>query len=1276
MACRLLAIRRVNLRSFSTQSPSSKNGDVQCLSFYKYVPIPKEQLTDMRSSLLKEWKKLDVLGRVYIHDEGINAQLSVPLTKKETFKSQLQSHPVFGDSHIVYDETNRRDEQGQPFSSLRISLRPLVADKVFNDDASEGPYTTDNGKNVEPSDWDSAVYQPRGDRPILLDVRNKYESAVGRFEGAHRLDINRSSEAFDEVERILKSEGAHKDTPIMMYCTGGIRCEKVAGWLMRERGYENVSKLKGGIKNYINHISETEATSRFIGKNFEFDGRLSNEAVRVTGDVLTECRSCGKPGDIYDNCHNKLCDHLFTECKNCRESKRVHTCSEDCATFMSWPSRKRAEASRKFLSKERGLKNRGREETSFSLDMIREVMSETEVGGILQPGIQEYVQRHTTGYRPGSLLDDMESFVQSNYPPKMSRMTCGPELGNVLNLLVRASKAKNVLELGTFVGASAAHILDGLSDDGTLLTCEIRPDLAQIAKSFLDRHPRSSQVNVFQGTCDTLLNRLICDGAKFDIIFVDADKSSYRKYYDKIMDGGLLREDGVMLFDNVLWKGEVVEERETGKVSNIKNFNRHLMEDERTVKTMRVDKRLNYNSTWRHKYPFLGANMCRWLSYLGLERCLLEDVLVSPGHALTKQVHDHYLPKLVAHYEDDNVEKTKQAECDLRNKLFNIDGLGLAWYNHIRQEFGEADGARPCTYKTTQPPLNDINFKSICGHTATGTLFAHIRAATSTAINTANNHPFVFGRHIFMHNGTIAHWPIVKRRISMLISQRMYECVYGSTDSEYLGALYMTNLVGDDQQNGASKTYSLNQMKQAIEKSIEQIIFIQKELIHGEVGANSLNLAMTDGDKLLCIRFRNHPEEQPPSLYYSTTAGISLNRKFPGHPDKPGAVNVSSDGGSVIPSPNEHKHHVIVASEPTTYKMDDWTLVPKNHAVMAEKSDEDQSWNFRLEEVALRSRMTMRSDEKPTLYRGGDATSKHLGNARYVDRRRIMQPMTYKNNHPESEYYIGRQLGSNQDKTAIKFVEKKHCKNLKVIENEIRILSHVQHPHVAQMLDVFETNDNFFIVMELVEGGDLETELFNDGAFSEEKTFTIFCQLLQALEYLHSLNITHRDLKLDNILFSKSTNDVKLTDFGLSKHQLQSDENFMRTRCGTPNYVAPEIIEAIPYTPSIDIWSLGVVFHLMLNCCFPFQGNSMEETHEHVMEGRIHYSEDVQMSDDAVDLTEKMLRRDPNERITIQDIKMHPWMMRMMQKKTQNLTTLHVLHSTLPEVDMRVAVSA
>eukprot|EP01117_Protostelium_nocturnum_P007675 TRINITY_DN2756_c0_g1_i1.p1 TRINITY_DN2756_c0_g1~~TRINITY_DN2756_c0_g1_i1.p1 ORF type:complete len:241 (-),score=2.54 TRINITY_DN2756_c0_g1_i1:120-842(-) len=223
--------------------------------------------------------------------------------------------------------------------------------------------------------------------------------------------------------------------------------------------------------------------------------------------------------------------------------------------------------------------------------------------------------------------------------------------------------------------------------------------------------------------------------------------------------------------------------------------------------------------------------------------------------------------------------------------------------------------------------MNDANFRSICSNTSTHTLFAHIRAATSTAINTANNHPFTFGKHVFMHNGTIAHFSIIRRRLSLLISQPIFELMSGTTDSEHFAALYATYL-GD-----INVEHPLSHMLQCLKQTIQSIVSLQKELVT-QVNPSSINIATTDGTQLIALRFRNHPTEQPPSLYYSVTAGVSLNRKFPGHPDYKNGQN--SSNGQALKNEHEHGKHVIIASEPTTYKEEDWDLVPKNHFVVVD----------------------------------------------------------------------------------------------------------------------------------------------------------------------------------------------------------------------------------------------------------------------------------------------------------------------------------------------------
>ncbi|KAI9880848.1 MAG: hypothetical protein M1830_010443 [Pleopsidium flavum] len=323
--------------------------------------------------------------------------------------------------------------------------------------------------------------------------------------------------------------------------------------------------------------------------------------------------------------------------------------------------------------------------------------------------------------------------------------------------------------------------------------------------------------------------------------------------------------------------------------------------------------------------------MCRWFAYLSeTEECLLEDVLVTPAHSLSKQVHEHYLPKLLSH---DPHELTTEHEITTRNRLFNVDGVGLAWYTSARADFNaNSQGERPALYKDSQPPLNDTNFRSICANTATKACFAHIRAATATATTAVNNHPFVFGRHVFMHNGVVTDFLSIRRAMCELIDDDAYANISGSTDSEHFAALYMTELTNGKGKASWDEQYSTAEMKAALHKTMGTVVKLQREKLGGDrAQPNSLNVAATDGSQLVAFRCYNHAVEQPPSLYYSTKAGVTMNRKYPDHPD--GKENPMARKKS-----DEHGRHVIVASEPSTYRKEDWILIEKNHCVMVEKN--------------------------------------------------------------------------------------------------------------------------------------------------------------------------------------------------------------------------------------------------------------------------------------------------------------------------------------------------
>lgn len=184
-----------------------------------------------------------------------------------------------------------------------------------------------------------------------------------------------------------------------------------------------------------------------------------------------------------------------------------------------------------------------------------------------------------------------------------------------------------------------------------------------------------------------------------------------------------------------------------------------------------------------------------------------------------------------------------------------------------------------------------------------------------------------------MHNGLIEDFVTIKRELALLMHEDAFAHMSGTTDSETVAAIYITNLCDGGSKANWYKSYPLKDMKIALEKTVQAIVDVRKK--HGgDTAPDDLNLATTDGKQLLTFRFRNHPAEQPPSLYYSTTAGVRLNRKYPGHPndDSLGKEEHKAKDKS------EHGAHVIVSSEPTTHVVSEWKLIGKNEAVLVDSA--------------------------------------------------------------------------------------------------------------------------------------------------------------------------------------------------------------------------------------------------------------------------------------------------------------------------------------------------
>jgi glutamine amidotransferase len=182
-----------------------------------------------------------------------------------------------------------------------------------------------------------------------------------------------------------------------------------------------------------------------------------------------------------------------------------------------------------------------------------------------------------------------------------------------------------------------------------------------------------------------------------------------------------------------------------------------------------------------------------------------------------------------------------------------------------------------------------------------------------------------------MHNGAVAHFSQIKRHVVNATSPEALDLVKGTTDSEHIGALFFTYLEEDKGADSWEHSHLLKDVKSSLEKAIAKIIEIQKQVVPADqLEANSLNIAITDGEQLLAVRFRNHATQHPPSLYYSTEAGVRLNRKYPGHPD----MHDHDNGQTNLKEVEEHGCHVIIASEPSTYETAEWHLIEKNECIM------------------------------------------------------------------------------------------------------------------------------------------------------------------------------------------------------------------------------------------------------------------------------------------------------------------------------------------------------
>lgn len=287
------------------------------ISFYRYVNITNPQ--ELRDELFKKWSELNCFGRVYIAQEGINAQMSVPQHHWDTFVYELNRIGYFKDvpfKHAV-------DGNGKSFYKLIVKVR----DKIVADGINDKDFDPSNtGKYLSAKEFNEAIEDPN---TIVIDMRNHYESEVGRFDRAFCPDADTFREELPLVIDHLKGQ---EDKKVLMYCTGGIRCEKASAYF-KYKGFKDVNHLHGGIIQYAKEVKDQGLESKFRGMNFVFDERIGE---KITNDVLSNCHQCGKPCDTHVNCKNDDCHLLFIQCEDCAK-KMEGCCTPSCQVIIHLP---------------------------------------------------------------------------------------------------------------------------------------------------------------------------------------------------------------------------------------------------------------------------------------------------------------------------------------------------------------------------------------------------------------------------------------------------------------------------------------------------------------------------------------------------------------------------------------------------------------------------------------------------------------------------------------------------------------------------------------------------------------------------------------------------------------------------------------------------------------------------------------------------------------------------------------------------------------------------
>jgi len=300
------------------------------ISFYRYASV--KDPSSFRDEFYQNLNELKVFGRIYVAGEGINAQVSIPESNFEKFKEYLNTIPFLKGVRLNIAV----DDDGKSFWVLKVKVRNKIVADGINDPNFD---MSKKGKYVDADSFNKLTADPE---TIVVDMRNHYEYEVGHFENAIEVPSDTFRQQLPMAVDMLQEK---KDKNIIMYCTGGIRCEKASAYMLLN-GFKNVYHLEGGIIQYANKVKEEQLPNKFLGKNFVFDGRLGE---KIGEEIISHCHQCGAPCDTHTNCVNEACHLLFIQCESCAK-KYEGCCSEECQSVNHLSEEERKQ-------KRKGLKN-------------------------------------------------------------------------------------------------------------------------------------------------------------------------------------------------------------------------------------------------------------------------------------------------------------------------------------------------------------------------------------------------------------------------------------------------------------------------------------------------------------------------------------------------------------------------------------------------------------------------------------------------------------------------------------------------------------------------------------------------------------------------------------------------------------------------------------------------------------------------------------------------------------------------------------------------------